>query len=113
MGDQLGSSSPLPLWFALAPALTALAILGRWISGQGGLLPGWLDGLVLVGALALLALPFVQRLALRRRRRAATVSRRAGSSRAGLRQSSAAGAGPDDLAVEGEAVDRGAGPHDH
>ncbi|MDP9395779.1 MAG: hypothetical protein M3Q27_16615 [Actinomycetota bacterium] len=56
----------MPLWLAAAPALTALAMAGEIASGRDGLLPTWVEALVLV-ALALVALPFLAR-AMRGRR---------------------------------------------
>jgi len=61
-------ASRLPLWFSLAPALTALAMIGATTGEREGRFPRWLDILVFTGALILGALPFVQRLRGPRRR---------------------------------------------
>jgi hypothetical protein len=63
-----GESRRLPLWFALAPGLTALAMLGAVTGERSGLFPRWLDIVVFTGALLLAAVPFVQRLRGSRRR---------------------------------------------
>ncbi len=60
MGE--GEARRLPLWFALGPGLTALAMFDSVTGDRAGLFPRWLDILVFTGALLLAALPFVQRL---------------------------------------------------
>ena len=59
---------PVPLWFALAPVLVVIAAVERLTSDREGLLPSWVDVVVLVVGLVLAALPFAQRVAAKRRR---------------------------------------------
>ncbi len=58
----------LPLWVALGPGLTALAMLSAVTGERDGLFPRWLNIGIFTCALSLAALPFVQRLRGSRRR---------------------------------------------
>ena len=51
-----GTRSSLPLWLAVAPALSALAMIGELTSEHDGPFPRWADVLVLVGTLSLVTL---------------------------------------------------------
>ena len=67
LSDRRGRG-PVPLWFALAPVLVVIAAVERLTSDREGLLPSWVDVVVLVVGLVLAALPFAQRVAAKRRR---------------------------------------------
>lgn len=60
---------PPPLLLLVAPALTAVAMLGTLLSDQSSLLPRWLTVVALPGCLALIAAVLLQRSRAGRRHR--------------------------------------------